>query len=82
MRADDRYPSSLGVGVLPAPHPAHEHLFATLVGRNAINMHVPRHSSVVLYRSQAPAPCAASLHSTLNFAERVSRRHPQRQRYS
>ena len=50
----DRYPSLVGVGVLPAPHPAQEQIFATLVGRNAINMHAPTHNSVVLYRSQEP----------------------------
>ena len=68
----DHYPSIFGVGVLPAPHPAQEQIFATLVGRNAINMHAPRHSSVVLYRSQEPAAAAAALRGTLNFAERVS----------
>ncbi len=67
----DRYPSLLGVGVLPASHPAQEQIFDTLVGRNAINMHAPRHSSVVLYRSQTPAAAAAALRSALNFAERV-----------
>ena len=64
-----RYPDLLGVGVLPAPHPAQEQIFATLVGRNAINMHAPRHSSVILYRNQEPA--AAALRSALTFAERV-----------
>lgn len=68
----DRYPSLLGIGVLPAPHPAQEQIFATLVGRNAINMHASRHSSSVLYRSQEPAMAAAALRSALNFAERVS----------
>ena len=59
----DRYPSLFGVGVLPAPHPAQEQIFDTLVGRNAINMHVPRHSSVVLYRSQArPWPRSLARH--------------------
>jgi hypothetical protein len=67
----DRYPSLLGVGVLPAPHPAQEQIFDTLVGRNAINLHAPRHSSAVLYRSQEPAAAAAALRGALNFAERV-----------
>ena len=68
----DRYPSLLGIGVLPAPHPAQEQIFATLVGRNAINMHAPKHSSRVLYRSQEPAAAATALRGALNFAERVS----------
>ena len=65
----DRYPSLLGVGVLPASHPAQEQIFDTLVGRNAINLHAPKHSSVVLYRNQTPA--AAALRGALNFAARV-----------
>ena len=68
----DRYPELLGVGVLPAPQPAQEQLFHTLIGRNAINFHAPRHSSVVLYRSQEPAAAAAALRGALNFSERVS----------
>ena len=67
----DRYPSLLGVGVLPASHPAQEQIFDTLVGRNAINLHAPKHSSMVLYRSQEPAAAAAALRGALNFAERV-----------
>jgi hypothetical protein len=67
-----RYPALLGVGVLPAPHPEQEQIFATLVGRNAINLHAPRHGSAVLYRSQEPAAAAAVLRGALNLAERVS----------
>jgi multimeric flavodoxin WrbA len=67
----DRYPSLVGVGVLLAPHLAQEQIFETLVGRNAINLHAPKHSSVVLYRNQTPAAAADSLRSALNFAERV-----------
>lgn len=57
----ERYPALLGVGVLPAPHPAQEQLFHTLVRRNAINLHAPSHDSVVIYRSQEPAAAAAAL---------------------
>jgi hypothetical protein len=67
-----RYPDLLGVGVLPAPHPDQEQIFHTLVGRNAINLHAPRHSSVVLYRSQEPAAAATAVRSTLNITARVS----------
>ena len=66
-----RYPDLLGVGVLPAPHPDQEHIFHTLIGRNAINLHAPAHSSLVLYRSQEPAAAAAVLHNSWNFAKRV-----------
>ena len=68
----DRYPSLVGVGVLPAPSPAQEQIFDTLVGRNAINLHAPKHSSVVLYRNQTPATAAAALRGALDFAQRVT----------
>jgi len=67
----DRFPELLGVGVLPAPHPAQEQLFRTLVGRNAINMHAPAHGSAVVYRSQDPAAAAATLRNLLSNSERV-----------
>jgi hypothetical protein len=67
----DRYPELLGVGVLPAPHPAQEQLFHTLVGRNAINMHAPAHGSAVVYRSQDPAAAVATLRNLLSNSERV-----------
>ncbi len=66
-----RYPSLLGVGVLPAPHAAQERIFRTLLARNAINLHAPTHNSAIIYRSQEPAAVAAALRSALNFAERV-----------
>jgi len=66
-----RYPDLLGVGVLPAPHPDQEHIFDTLIGRNAINLHAPEHNSVVLYRSQEPAAVATAVRSALNITERV-----------
>ena len=68
-----RYPALLGVGVLPAPHPAQEQIFDTLIGRNAINMHAPTHNSVVLYRSQEPAAAATAVRSALNITERSTR---------
>jgi hypothetical protein len=66
-----RYPDLLGVGVLPAPHPDQEHIFHTLIGRNAINLHASEHNSVVLYRSQEPAVAATAVRSALNMTERV-----------
>lgn len=68
----DRYPVLLGVGVLPAPHPAQEQIFHTLIGRNAINMHVPAHHSAVVYRDQDPATAATALRNTRHLTERVS----------
>jgi hypothetical protein len=66
-----RYPDLLGIGVLPAPHPDQEHIFHTLIGRNAINLHAPVHSSIVIYRSQEPATAAAALRDVPSFAERI-----------
>jgi multimeric flavodoxin WrbA len=67
----DRYPSLVGVGVLPAPHLAQEQIFHTLIGRNAINLHAPEHNSAMLYRSQEPVAAATALRSALNITERV-----------
>ena len=61
----DRYPAILGVGVLPAPQPAQEQIFRTLIGRNAINLHAPVHDSVVLYRSQEPVVATTALRGVL-----------------
>lgn len=66
-----RYPALAGVGVLPAPHPAQEQIFHTLIGRNAINMHAPWHDSAVVYRNQDPTAAAAVLHNLLHPKERV-----------
>ena len=47
-----RYPRLLGIGVLPAPDPGQERLFATLLERNAINMHAPENKAGFVYRDQ------------------------------
>jgi len=67
----ERYPALLGVGVLPAPHPAQEQLFHTLVGRNAINLHASQHASAVIYRSQPPAAAATALVGVFPIERRV-----------
>ena len=67
-----RYPDILGVGVLPASHPAQEQIFQTLVSRNAINLHSADHSSVVVYRHQTPAAAVDALHNMLPHARRIS----------
>jgi multimeric flavodoxin WrbA len=66
----DRYPALAGIGVLPAPHPAQEQIFATLIGRNAINMHAPWHGSTILYRSQGPTGVVTGLRQALTSRER------------
>jgi hypothetical protein len=66
-----RYPGLVGIGVLPDAHPAQEGIFHALIGRNAINLHAPFHSSLVHYRSQNPAAAAASLRRALESAGRV-----------
>jgi hypothetical protein len=68
----DRYPDLLGLGVLPAPHPAQEQIFRTLISRNAINLHAPAHSSAIVYRDQDPAAAAAGLGAGRHLKERVS----------
>ena len=66
-----RYPALVGVGVLPAAHPAQEQVFHTLVGRNAINMHAPLHGSLVVYHSQEPAAAATGLRRIFDFSGRI-----------
>jgi multimeric flavodoxin WrbA len=69
----DRYPALAGIGVLPAPHPAQEQLFRTLVGRNAINLHAPAHGSAIVYRDQEPAAIVAALSGALEASTRSVR---------
>lgn len=61
----DRYPALLGIGVLPAPHPAQERIFHDLVARNALNLYARTQRAVTLYRSQTPAEIAAALHGAI-----------------
>jgi multimeric flavodoxin WrbA len=65
-----RYPRLLGVGVLPAPQPAQEQIFHTLIERNAINLHAPARHSAIVYRSQEPAIAVAALRPILSATER------------
>ncbi len=60
-----RYPALLGIGVLPAPHPARERIFRDLVERNALNLYARTQRAVTLYRSQMPAEIAAALHGAI-----------------
>jgi hypothetical protein len=47
-----RYPYLLGVGVLPEPDTEDAALFATLIERNAINMHAPSYAACTLTAEQ------------------------------
>lgn len=49
-----RYPSIIGVGILPQPDEESERIFKTLVSRNAINAHSPSHTAGVVVRSDPP----------------------------
>jgi hypothetical protein len=66
----DRYPALAGIGVLPAPNPAQEQLFRTLVGRNAINLHAPAHGSAIVYRDQETSAVEAALRDALSASTR------------
>lgn len=50
-----RYPALLGVGWLPEPDLEEERIFGSLVARNALNLHAPRHASRVVYAGQDAA---------------------------
>lgn len=67
-----RYPALLGIGVLPAPQPDQEHIFQTLIARNALNLHAPTHRAVFVYRNQQPAAIAATLRAALPETERIA----------
>jgi len=68
----NRYPALVGVGVLPTAQPAQEHIFQTLIGRNAINLHAPLHGSLVLYRDQEPDAAVEGLRGVFQYSGRVS----------
>jgi hypothetical protein len=49
-----RYPTIIGVGIVPQPDEESERIFKTLVTRNAINAHSPSHTAGVVVRSDPP----------------------------
>ena len=49
-----RYPSIVGVGILPQQDGESEQIFKTLVNRNAINAHSPSHAAGVVIRRDPP----------------------------
>jgi len=48
----ERYPSLMGIGILPNEDKESEQLFKTLVNRNAINFHSPTHTAGVIMSNQ------------------------------
>ncbi len=66
-----RYPALLGIGLLPQPDPVQEHVFQTLVARNALNLHAPWHETRVLYRGDEAATRLEVIRSVLE--ERIGR---------
>jgi hypothetical protein len=48
----DRYPSLLGVGVLPRPDEESEQIFKALIYRNSINIHSPVQAAGVVHGDQ------------------------------
>jgi multimeric flavodoxin WrbA len=65
----DRYPSILAVGLLDRSDAESEHLFATLVERNAINMHSPAQASTVVYSDAGLATIADQIRRELDDLE-------------
>lgn len=51
-RRYEKYPSLMGIGVLPQSDPDSEKIFKTLVNRNALNFHSPTHIGGVVFSSQ------------------------------
>lgn len=60
-------PKLLGVGTLHRPDEESEHIFKTLLSRNAINMHNPAHAACVLYDGQSDPEIRGVIQAT--FAE-------------
>jgi multimeric flavodoxin WrbA len=50
-----RYPTIVGVGILPQPDEESERIFKTLVSRNAINAHSPSHTAGIVIKHDPPS---------------------------
>lgn len=48
----DKYPSLLGLGVLPREDKQSEQIFTSLINRNSINIHSPAHKGAVIISNQ------------------------------
>jgi multimeric flavodoxin WrbA len=58
-------PDIMGIGILPRPEEESERIFASLVERNAVNLHSPAAQSVVYYLSQDREQIVEGLRSIL-----------------
>jgi len=63
----ERYPSLLGVGLLPGADPKQEKTFRTVVERNGINLHAPTVRAEVVYDgADVPEAIARALSETFS----------------
>ncbi|NDJ51480.1 MAG: flavodoxin family protein [Chloroflexi bacterium] len=67
----ERYPSLIGIGVLPTPNASLADLFDRLVGRHSINMHAPSHATLVVTLDQSEQDQQNALRSVLSQLEGV-----------
>jgi hypothetical protein len=62
----DRYPRLLALGTQPQPDAESEEIFATLVNRNAINMHSPTHTASVITAADNEAKIRLEIRAALS----------------
>lgn len=65
----DRYPSLLGLGLVENGDGESGEIFARLIGRNALNFHVPAHAAGVLRRRQEAEEVQAAVRGLLQAVE-------------
>lgn len=65
----ERYPRLVGLGVLERPDEESEKMFATLVQRNAINMHSPAHAGGVVFGSYGAEETLDKIRRILSAAD-------------
>jgi len=65
----DKYPSLVGIGVLPAADLEAEYLFTSLLGRNAANLHSPSHAAGVVTRNQDRQTLTVALETLIGDVE-------------
>jgi multimeric flavodoxin WrbA len=66
QRRYKRYPRLIGIGVLPRADEENEHIFKTLVHRNAINMYAPAYAGGVVYSSQGTEQMRSQIQALLD----------------
>jgi multimeric flavodoxin WrbA len=65
-RRYEQYPRLMALGVQPEFDPEEEKIFKTLVGRNAINMHIPAHAAGIIVGSHSAEQIRQSIQTLLN----------------